>query len=451
MARFTVEQVQTMAPDASSVKAARGLANATRWQDVGADDLAVWGDCKGSGSKPYEVCVDLGNLAFQCTISADIPQPPLVRDLESLQKSLRLKAEAFVAVKDLDLRKDIDLGRSHLLHRLQLLGIPWGQRVRNHVGKGSFHEFWNLQWQPGFASRLIEASIWGGTVAQAATQFAHNRCNEAESLTAITALVSVLLLADLPEALDRAMRQLRNLAALGGDCQHLMVVLPPLVSAYRYGTVRRTDTGMLEQTIHGMVVRICIGLPGACHSLNDDAEGTLLASMLATHDALDVMNQPDLMPDWFTCLVLPAEQEGAHPLLAGGATRILVGRDEGHRITRKRLSRALSAANDPQQVAAWLEGFLGNAGMVLLHDDHLWDLVYTWVKSLSEARFVAVLPLLRRTFASFTGPERRGIGERVARGRAKPADVGAELDFDHERAAAVVPLVRQLMGWGVSS
>jgi len=58
-----------------------------------------------------------------------------------------------------------------------------------------------------------------------------------------------------------------------------------------------------------------------------------------------------------------------------------------------------------------------------------------------------LLPLLRRTFASFPRPERRQMGERVRHGgaRAEGRAFDAE-NFDPERAAAVLPIVARLLG-----
>jgi hypothetical protein len=57
-----------------------------------------------------------------------------------------------------------------------------------------------------------------------------------------------------------------------------------------------------------------------------------------------------------------------------------------------------------------------------------------------------VLPLLRRTFGAFETGERRAIGERIAAGgSAAAADQGAA-DFDHDRAASVLPTLARLLG-----
>lgn len=57
--RWTAEQVLGLAPDAASGRAGRKLASPAPWSETGAGAGAVWGLCKGSGSKPYQTVVDL--------------------------------------------------------------------------------------------------------------------------------------------------------------------------------------------------------------------------------------------------------------------------------------------------------------------------------------------------------------------------------------------------------
>ena len=64
---LTQEQVLALAPDASSVSAAKGLTADSKWQTLGADEEALWGECKGSGAKPYQSQVDLIELTSKCS------------------------------------------------------------------------------------------------------------------------------------------------------------------------------------------------------------------------------------------------------------------------------------------------------------------------------------------------------------------------------------------------
>jgi hypothetical protein len=64
---LTTEAVLALAPDDASAKAARGLISPAKWPLRGADDTAVWGECQGSGSRPYQTQVYLAGPAFRCT------------------------------------------------------------------------------------------------------------------------------------------------------------------------------------------------------------------------------------------------------------------------------------------------------------------------------------------------------------------------------------------------
>ena len=61
-------------------------------------------------------------------VPAATPMVPLQQDLQAQQRHLRLRPDAVPRDYDLDLRKPTDLARSHLLHRLALVGVHWGTR-----------------------------------------------------------------------------------------------------------------------------------------------------------------------------------------------------------------------------------------------------------------------------------------------------------------------------------
>lgn len=64
---FTEEQILSMAPDESSKKSGKELANASKWGKREVSDRALWGECQGSGKLPYQTQVDLQNVAFKCS------------------------------------------------------------------------------------------------------------------------------------------------------------------------------------------------------------------------------------------------------------------------------------------------------------------------------------------------------------------------------------------------
>jgi hypothetical protein len=382
-------------------------------------------------------------------VPEETPAVPLQQDLARERKRLRLVPDASQKVEDFDLRKPTDLERSHLLHRLSLLGVPWGVVQEAGGKKGTFHEFWRLQWKPEFAVSLIEAGIWGNTIVDAATARARNLADKAANLPALTELLDQALLADLADAVGHVMRRLESEAALASDVTHLMGALPPLANVLRYGDVRKTDTAMIAHAVDGIVARICVNLPVACSSLDDDAASTMFDHILKVDTAINLLQKPELREEWVGTLRRLADRSGLHGLIQGRCCRLLLdaGEFDANEAAR-RLSLALSVAAEPSQAASWIEGLLRGSGLILLHDEALWNVLDGWVSSMTSEAFVPILPLVRRTFSTFPAPERRQMGERARQGPARPIATapGVAPDFDRDRAESVLPLMRRLLG-----
>jgi hypothetical protein len=376
----------------------------------------------------------------------EMPAVPLARDLTAQQRTLRLKPEATERELKLDLRKDTDLRRSRLLHRLRTLDVPWGEPAAQRRGTGTFREEWVLRWQPEFAVRLVEGSMWGTTVAAAATARVIRRARTARTLADVTALLETCLLADLGDAYPEVLAALDTRAALDADIHHLMAALPALARTLRYGDVRRTDVAGLATVTASLLKRICAGLPSAAGSLSDDAAKHLRDGMDGVHQAVSLLADDELRELWLATVESVARRPDLHGLPAGRLTRLLLdaGRLDAAEV-RRRLRLPLTVGTPPAHAAAWVEGFLAGGGLLLVHDDALLELVDAWLADVPAEAFEAVLPLLRRTFGTFESGERRAIGERVAGPRAAGAHA-AVTAIDEERAVSVLPMLSALLG-----
>ncbi|RKS06964.1 hypothetical protein DFP74_2614 [Nocardiopsis sp. Huas11] len=381
------------------------------------------------------------------------PMVPLQRDLTAAQKRLRLKPEPFDRDLDLDLRKESQRERGVLLHRLRMLGVAWGVPREGDGGRrGTFREAWRLRWEPDMDVALIEASRWGTTVASAAGARAADLAADAD-LPGLTALTEQCLLAELGEALPHVLSLLTDRAATDSDVTHLMAALPALARSARYGDVRGTDGGHLRAVAEQILRRVCVGLGPAVHGLDDDAAAEFVRRIDHTHDAASLLGG-DAFDAWTAALVALARRDTLPGRIAGRLTRMLsdgglLAADE----LRRRLGLAMSPGTEPADAAAWLEGFLRGSGLILVHDDRLFGLIDTWLLSLPEERFTAVLPLLRRTFGAFDAPERRAIGDAAARidGSPRSDDADAERRLvDAGRAAPAVAAVAALLTNGRS-
>ena len=209
--QLTEEQIIDLAPDEPSKKAGRDLANSAKWVSLGISELALWGECKGSGSKPYQTQVDLIGIAFKCSCpSRKFPckhalgllllcarQPDLFKDQElplwvndwlskrtekavnKTEKADKPVDEAAQAKRQEARDKKVSEGINELMLWIKdivrngILGIPekdaafWDNMSRrmidaqatglaSMVKKLGATNFWNEGWQSGFLDSLLQ-------------------------------------------------------------------------------------------------------------------------------------------------------------------------------------------------------------------------------------------------------------------------------------------------------
>ena len=233
-------------------------------------------------------------------VPEETPTVPLEADLRARSKTLRLKQQAGAKNLDLDLRRDIDVERSQFLHRLGILEIDWGTPADSEVrSTGTFRETWALQWKPEFSVSVIEASLWGTTVAAAATSRVVSKINEPDiSLASLIGLLENSLLANLPAALSAVLESVKTVAALDHDVSHLMAALPTLTRTLRYGDVRGTDVSALVDVADSLLIRICTGLAVAVTGLDDPSAEELRDHLDKVHSAIMVRDDRDASARW---------------------------------------------------------------------------------------------------------------------------------------------------------
>lgn len=379
------------------------------------------------------------------TVPEETPTVPLEADLRARSKTLRLKQQAGAKNLDLDLRRDIDVERSQFLHRLGILEIDWGTPADSEVrSTGTFRETWALQWKPEFSVSVIEASLWGTTVAAAAASRVVSKINEPDiTLASLIGLLESSLLANLPAALSAVLESVKTVAALDHDVSHLMAALPALTRTLRYGDVRGTDVTALIDVADSLLIRICTGLAVAVTGLDDPSAEEFRDHLDKVHSAVMVRDDRDASARWLQAMAGVIDRDDVNGLLVGRMVRLL--RDSGsitETAAAQRLSRALSVGSAPTAKAGWVDGFLGGGGLVLVHDRALLTLIDTWVRQLREQDFIDTLPLLRRTFGAFEAGERRAIGQAVRGGRR----VETTVETDTRRGRAAMAVVAEILG-----
>ncbi|MFN7115209.1 MAG: DUF5682 family protein [Saprospiraceae bacterium] len=374
------------------------------------------------------------------------PQVPLQYDLEKWLKKYRLKLSNIEKPLSLDLREPNDLQKSILLHRLLVLDLDFG-KIQHITGKGTFKEAWTLRWYPELTIKLLEKAPWGNTIELAANQYLIHNANQCRQLDEITHWVARSLPADLRSGIEQVMQRMDALAAGTSDTSILMNAFVPLVQVQRYGNVRKTDLATITTILHAIFYRIIAGLPMSCTGIDEEQAQVVAESIQKTHQAILLSDDEIFKNDWLQTLDTITTIQQVAPLIHGFCCKILYDLQYVDATQpANEFSKALSPNNEAAWSAAWLEGFLKDAATVLILDEGIWRIVNEWVVTLESAIFMQVVPLLRRTFATYNTVEKRKIAEKVAHGGTHSSKRMRSQDFDVENARQILPVLEHLLG-----
>lgn len=401
------------------------------------------------GEKVGRIPHNLSNLPIQKDLLKLIKTTRLSKYWENPGK-FWLKSTATKPRGGLDLRNKNDLLKSHLLHQLNILDIPWGTiMAKTGLEKGSFKEIWQLNWDPIFTIHIIEAGKWGNSIYKAALGKLKEDAAHANHLGEVVVLVNVALKAGFEEVIEYLAERMTTLLSETEDCLILMESLPPFINMLEFGDVRKTNLLAVDQYISKIIPRICIELPGYCHHLDELQSKEILTQIIQTNSALKILDNDHFLDSWKQTLTLLAEVESISPEAKGIASRILFDQDsDSINTTSKRMSFALSEGNEAVNVVRWLEGFLSGSGLLLVHFPPLWQLLDSWVNSVHADSFLHILPLLRRTFSKFSPKERSQMMKLVNTHTPPAPSVEKPTKFDAttlQREKILLPMLKKLL------
>jgi hypothetical protein len=382
-------------------------------------------------------------------IGERVPQNPLARDLAEWQRKTRLKPQDLELEVKLDLRSEAGLLKSTLLHRLNLINVPWGRLLDAQAGRGTFREVWVIEWEPSYSVSLAEALVYGVTIEQAAANATLKKARETTSITELASLIQRALVSDLPETAASCIEQLQAVAVNSSDITDLMKAISPLVRVLRYGTARRLPEDALRSLILSISVEINAGVRMGSRGLDEETTAARIAAMEAYDEALRLFGDDALTSSWRDELGKVVDDDQVTPPIAGLSLRRLhdVCAWEPKRVAAE-FSRH-TGSRQPKESGAFLEGFLRGGSEVLLQDEPLLQLLDAWLCELSERDFTDSLPLLRRSMSSFDTVARRRVLEKVQRGRQQGTTAASHLVHESNPAfEAALPLLYKILGLG---
>ncbi len=351
-------------------------------------------------------------------VPKELKNNPFQLDLEKAQKKLEKKGKFKVTEKKeklaLELRIEIDLNRSILLNRLNILNITWGKYKEGNSSNDrlSSHEIWDLEWKPEFAINVVEAGMWGNTVLDAVTNFAISRANDSNDMVELVKLLKECFNAAVNPAISPIIYKIQDIAAVSKDILVLMDTLPYFVERLRYSGAdfRKSDADIIHHLLEEIIPRICVSLPTVCSSLDADAANDIWGRMQKANQAIVTLNWQHQTQNWFVAIQSILTTAHIDGLLSGGSCRLLFDNQRLNKDdTEMQLSRALSGGNEPMFSVRWMQGYLSGSAMILITNHTILALIDNWLRTLSNEIFVEYAPLMRKVFSKFSPPERQKI------------------------------------------
>ncbi len=346
-------------------------------------------------------------------------QEDFMRQLKELKLEKYRKASA--EELPLDLRENlrvktekaafIDLERSFFLHRLKSLGVSFCTQKARPQDNATWAELWELRWSPQAEIEIVEASLKGDTVEQAAANGLSLRLAEAHSVAETAALLDTAFECGLPACVKTAASSVQRQTAECSSAAEIGRALGTLSGIMRFGSIRRLELSSLPELMEKLFLRFCLCLPSGMVCDRPAAE-QLITAVSAVNDACVAHDFLD--GERFTALLSDiADSNFAAPLLSGFCCAVLMERGL---IAPGKLSELIGRRLSPgfaAEGALWFEGFSKKNRRALISRLSVWEKLCDFTAGLSPEEFKPVLVCLRRTFAEYTPAERSDIAENI--------------------------------------
>ncbi|MNI19902.1 hypothetical protein D3C73_733510 [compost metagenome] len=305
----------------------------------------------------------------------------------------------------------LDLHRSVMLHRLELLGISFAKKRAVKQESSSWAEHWVLQWTPEAEIQAVESTLKGETIEIAAAYVLHERLEQCKDIAEASKIIRLACDCGLPEAMNQARRTLQQLAVDAGSFEQIASAAYELSVMIHYGSIRRIDTTSLVPLLQQLFLRGTLLLIDAS-GCNDEAA----SGMITAIHALNAISQEhyESVDDqlWLEQLLELASRDNRNAKLSGYAFAILLERNQiSNEQCAAEVSRRLSPGIPADLGAGWFEGLSLKNRYALLSRIALWEQLEAYIQSLEEEQFHRSLVFLRRAFSTFENREKAAIAE----------------------------------------
>ena len=357
-----------------------------------------------SANKPLALLQKSLQGAKRGELSKEADVPPLVHDFRASVRSFRLPVRSTVPQETiLDIyKKERHLRLSQFFHCLAFLGVPFCEKLRgpNLARKQNINlmrETWKYRFSAQVESALIDLSVYGGTVREAAQEMLRAKLYKAKgragevALLLLEAYLSGLFsdFAMYNQFIDEAIQADGDFASMA-DC------------AYYLSQIEKEN----QQADHARHKALSL------FSVLDGGEPAIIAEKL-----IDLYTMQPADQQFIEALELYLQREKRESQVEGAVFGLLtsLGKRKIDEVMQVAEGYFYGSGDMQKQAPIFLNGLFAGAKDIFLYNESLLDGMSHVLEELDEETFLQVLPQLRLLFSQFTPLEVDTIAKQIAR------------------------------------
>lgn len=368
-------------------------------------------------------------------LSKEADLPPLVHDFRASVRSFRLPVRSTVPQETiLDIyKKEKHLRLSQFFHCLAFLGVPFCERLRgpNLARKQNINlmrETWKYRFSAQVESSLIDLSVYGGTVREAAQEMLRAKLNKAKGRAGEVALLLLEaylsgLFTDFSmytQFIDEVLQKDGDFASMA-DC------------AYYLSQIEKAN----QQADYARNKALSL------FSVLDRGKSAIIAEKL-----IDLYTMKHTDQQFIDALELYLQKEKRESQVEGVVFGLLtsLGKREIDEVMQVAEGYFYGSGDMQKQAPIFLSGLFAGAKDIFLYNESLLSGMSHVLEELDEEVFLQVLPHLRLLFSQFTPVEVDTIARHISKLYGDTEEAIKEDPISEEMLLYVMQLDRKAKG-----